>query len=147
MYIHILQLVPQSNLLVDVLPSNIFVKATNTSFGVLNDDTWGMMWSLIEYAMILLALTKFFLWVALASSPSSFGTYTLMYWSKSFSSRIREILHFHAWIYHPSSNLVIKLSMVSHIFKWEPQMEILNIQILPIWGVSPSSRDGWPRVY
>ena len=33
-------------------------------FGVFKDDTWGMRWSLIEFAMILLALS-------LTSSPSS----------------------------------------------------------------------------
>ena len=68
-------------------PSNICSKAPYTSFGVLNEDTWGIRWPLIEYEMILLAL---------ASSPFGFGTSHVMYWFKSFSSRIREILYFHA---------------------------------------------------
>ena len=61
-----------------LFPSNIVVKESNTSFSVLKDDTWGMRWSLIESAMILLALTNFFLWVTLASSPSSSGTSPLI---------------------------------------------------------------------
>ena len=46
-------------------PLNNFVKASNTSLGVFKEYTWGMRWSLIDFAMILLVLTKFFLWIIL----------------------------------------------------------------------------------
>ena len=55
-------------------PSNLFVKASYTKFGVLNTDTWGMRWSLIESTMILL-------WSDLASSPSGSGTSPVIKWS------------------------------------------------------------------
>ena len=40
-------------------PSNSLVKESNISFGVFKEDTCGIRWSVIESAMIFLALTKF----------------------------------------------------------------------------------------
>ena len=111
----------------------------------MNEDTWGMKWSLIEYAMILLALAILLLWEALTSFPSGYGTSSLIYWSRSFSSRMREIFYFHA------QKLSTPRRFYSSwvwwvIFKLEPQMEIAKIYILLIWGVRPGSGACWPRV-
>ena len=54
------------------------VKESNISSGVFREDTFGIRWSLIEFAMILLALINFFLCKALPSSPSRTGTSPLM---------------------------------------------------------------------
>ena len=79
LYLHILQLVPQSHILIDALLES----------------------SLIESTKILLALSMLLLWAALSSYPFGFGTSPLMYWSKSFSSRIKEIIYFHPLQYFP----------------------------------------------
>ena len=50
----------------------------NISLGVFREETCGIRWSLIELAMIFLALTKFLLCKDLASSPSGNGTSLLM---------------------------------------------------------------------
>ena len=101
------------------LSSNSLIQESNI-FGVFREDTCGISWSVIESTTIFLALIKFFLWVALASSPYGSVTSPLMYRSKSFSSRIREILYFHAqklsappclssswvwWVIFPNENL------------------------------------------
>ena len=73
-------------------PSNNFIKASNTSFVVFKDDTCGLGWSLIEYTIILLSLTKFFFWVALASSHYAFLTdqsHFLQGKGRSYTSMLR----------------------------------------------------------
>ena len=59
-------------------PSNSLVRASNIALGVFREDTCGMRWSLIESAIILLAMIKFFLCKDLASSPYGTGTSSLM---------------------------------------------------------------------
>ena len=59
-------------------PSNSSVKESNISLGVFREDAYVIRWSLIESAMIFLALTKFFLCKALAWSPYGIGTSPLM---------------------------------------------------------------------
>ena len=58
--------------------SNSLVKESNISFCVFREDTCGIRWSSIESTMIFLALTKFFLSKALASSPPGTRTTLLM---------------------------------------------------------------------
>ena len=105
-------------------PSNL-VKASNIFLGVFNDDTWGMRWYLIEYAIILLYFIMFLLWVSLASSPFGSGISVVKYLSKSFSYRVREILYFHAWKLSAPSSLSSTLVWLI-ILIWEPQMEIVK---------------------
>ena len=59
-------------------PSNSSDNASNISFRVVFENTWGTKWTLMESAMILLALTISFLCFAFASSPSAPWTYSLM---------------------------------------------------------------------
>ena len=79
LYLHILQLVPQFQLPINVISFKQLRQSIEHFLGVFKDDTCGMRWSLTESTMILLALTKFFLWVSLASSPFGSGTCPLMY--------------------------------------------------------------------
>ena len=98
-------------------PLNMFLKESYTYFDVLNEDTWGMRWSVIEYEMILLALSMLLLGGTLASSPSSSGTSWVMYLSKSFSSRIKEITVLPCSKFIRPSKPIFNLSMVIHIFQ------------------------------
>ena len=59
-------------------PSNSFANASNISLGVFKDETWGIKWSLMDLAMILLALIILFLCLTLSSSPSGSTTYSLI---------------------------------------------------------------------
>ena len=90
-------------------PSNILVKESNISLGVFRENTYGIRWYLIESAMILLSLTKFFLCKALASCPLGTGMPPLMQVSNSFPSRTSEIIYFHAQNFFSFAKLVIKM--------------------------------------
>ena len=106
-----------------------------------------MRWYLIEFSIIILGFNQVII-------MSTLILISLWLWNFSIDVLIQIILFKDQGDYVLPcskviipSKLVLKLSMVSHLFKWEPQMEIENIYILLIWGVQPSSGASWTRVY
>ena len=91
------------------LPSYILDRASNISLSVSLEDTWGIKWSLIESAMILLAIIMSFLYFYFASSSSGFGTTPLIKFSRSFSYRMIPILYFKERKFSIHSNLSFSL--------------------------------------
>ena len=131
-----------------LFPLNNFVKASNNYFGVFKYDTWGMRWSLIESAMILLALAILLLWASLASSPYGSGTSLVIIWSKSFSSRIEEILYFRAQTFLEvikSTKIIIKLGVMSHFEMRTSNGNNRDIDLTDL-GARVVFEAGWPRV-
>ena len=135
MYLHILQLVPQSHLLVDVLS----LKHLCQSIIYLHQCLEGI--HMVD-EVILNRICNDSLRLNHASLMSILSLISLWFWNFSSDEMIQAILFKDqrdsilpcSKVIIPS-NLVLKLSMVNHIFKWELQMEIENIYILPIWGV------------
>ena len=106
---------------------------TGSRIWIFKDETWDIKWSLIESAMILFALTKFFLYFSLSSSPTGSANYFSMNPSISLSSRMRITLYFHA--HNLSSPSIFSSILVLDVF-FPQDLEIwqkLKICINELW--------------
>ena len=127
MYLHILQRVPQSNLLVDVLS---FENLCQSIIYFLQCLEWGHMGD----EAILNKICNYSLSLNHASLMRILSLISLWFWN-FFSDKLIQVIFFKDQrdyllpcleVISPSK-LVLKLSMVSNILEWEPKMEIKNI--------------------
>ena len=116
------------------LPSYILDRESYIYLGFSLDDTWGIKWYFIESTLILIALLRSFLCISLVSSSSSSATWSLMYFSRSFSLRMRPILSFHPRKFSMPSSLSSSLVLGVILCKRSLKNEISQNEKLTLPG-------------